>query len=383
MLVMSLSPVETVVAQLERQLDVWTQKEPAWVLMYAVEDVPLAAMIHGIRRRYPAVPVFGATSFRGIFTPDGFIRGAGLMMGERGEPARVAVSLHATGASNARNKAQGACHHIQRELGRMPDVLLLHATPGFEERILEGITSVFGRNVPVFGGSAADDAIAGRWRVFANDTILSEGFLLVGIISEPAPSGSFVGGYLPTEHTGTITRVTGRIVEQIDGRPAALVYDEWTGGAIRDKLGGGNVLLQTSLLPVARTVGKAVGMPRRLLSHPHEVHARTQALAFFTEFAARDQITLMTGTRDPLITRVRRAVARARTPKSDVRAGLLVFCAGCLGNLLDSAGRIAQEFGSELRAAPFIGIATFGEQGSFFQNSESLHGNLMCSAVLL
>jgi hypothetical protein len=298
MLATSLSSVATALAELERWLDEGIARDPAWVLMYAVEDAPFRAMMTAIRRKHPDATVFGATSFRGVFTRDGFIRGVGLLMGERSEPTRVSVSLQATGASNARDKAQSACQNIERELGRRPDVLLLHATPGFEERLLEGIASVFGRDMPVFGGSAADDDIAGRWRVFANDTVLSEGFLLVGIASNPAPAGGFVGGYLPTEHSGTITRVKGRVVETIDDRPAAVVYNEWTGGAIRDELSGGNVLLKTSLLPVARSVGKAHGVLRRLLSHPHEVKAGTQALAFFTEFTARDHITLMTGTRD-------------------------------------------------------------------------------------
>jgi hypothetical protein len=373
----------TSVAQLEQRLRGPAFEDPAWVLMYAVEDAPLAPMPAALRRRWPAAPVFGATSFRGVFTPEGFVRGAGLLVGERGGPTRVAVSLQRTGPGSAHARAHDACQSIERELGRKPDILLLHATPGFEERLLAGITSSFGSEVPVFGGSAADDHIAGKWRVFANDTIVPEGFLLVGIASEPAPTGAFVGGYLPTEHTGKITRAAGRVVETIDGRPAAVVYNQWTGGVIRDELGGGNVLLKTSLLPVARVVGKGSSMPRRLLSHPHRVQPGTQALAFFTEFATGDQLTLMTGTRDPLVTRVRRAASRARGARQVVRAGLLVFCGGCLATLLDSAGRIAQEFREELRGAPFVGIATFGEQGSFFEKSESHHGNLMCSAVLL
>jgi hypothetical protein len=45
------------------------------------------------------------------------------------------------------------------------------------------------------------------------------------------------------------------------------------------------------------------------------------------------------------------------------------------------AARISNEFQSG-EALPFIGAATFGEQGCFFDKSESRHGNLM-SVVLL
>jgi hypothetical protein len=91
----------------------------------------------------------------------------------------------------------------------------------------------------------------------------------------------------------------------------------------------------------------------------------------------------MTSTQDPLVSRVRRAVQRARgSSVGKARGALLIYCAGCLSSMLDQAARISEEFASELSGVPFVGIATFGEQGTFFEKSESWHGNLMCSTVL-
>jgi hypothetical protein len=50
--------------------------------------------------------------------------------------------------------------------------------------------------------------------------------------------------------------------------------------------------------------------------------------------------------------------------------------------MLDQADKISSEFAAELGRAPFVGIATFGEQGTFFNKAESWHGNLMCSALI-
>jgi hypothetical protein len=371
------------VAQLEQKLAGAAAKRPTWMLMYAVQDAPLAEMMGLVRKTYPSVPVFGATSYKGVFTPNGFERGAAFLAGEANDETAMAVSLWETGAALAADRARRACQDIERELGRRPDMLLLHATPGFEERLLEGIASVFGGDLPVYGGSAADDEIAGRWRVFANGIVHKEGFVLAGIAAPSPPSGGFLGGYIPTQHTGTVTRVEGRVIQEIDGRPAAVVYNEWTGGLIEEEIDGGNVLFKTNLRPIGRSIGMSMAMPSRLLSHPHEVVAPDQSLAFFTEFAVGDQLTLMMSTRDPLVTRVRRAAQRARGSRvRKHRAGLLVYCGGCLGILLDQASRISAEFRSELGDAPFIGIATFGEQGSFFDKGASRHGNLMCSALL-
>ena len=67
-----------------------------------------------------------------------------------------------------------------------------------------------------------------------------------------------------------------------------------------------------------------------------------------------------------------------RTP----RGGLLVYCAGCLGSTLDEASNIGKQFRQVAGDIPYIGISTFGEQGSFFHKGSNHHGNLMCSAIV-
>jgi hypothetical protein len=369
--------------ELEPQLRELDHRPPQWALLYGVEDSPFVKVMAAFQRRFPRVPVFGASSFQGVFSANGFRRGLVLLAGELVDSITSAVALESSGAAEAEVKAHAACRSIETQLQQRPSLLLLHATPGFEERILAGVRAAYGNDVPVYGGSAADDSLSGRWRVFANGSVAREGFLMVGLSSRQAPAGGFLGGYLPTEHTGKVTRASGRIVHEISGRPAAEVYNVWSGGAIADELeSGGNVLLKTNLHPLGRTVGSSSAMPRRLLAHPHEVLPQ-KALSFFTEFTRGDEVTLMTSTRDPLISRVRRVVQRARgSGRANPRGALLVYCGGCLGMMLDQGRRIAAEFQQELAGVPFIGIATFGEQGTFFERSESWHGNLMCSAVL-
>lgn len=375
---------ELLPARWERELGQLHLENAAWVALYTAVDVPIRPILDGIRRENPTLPIFGATSFQGIFMPGGFKRGAGLLIADKHDALDVAVSLKKIGAAEAHAAAQEACRQVARELGAAPNVLLLHATPGFEERILGGIRAVFGDDVPVYGGSAADDDISGRWQVFSNGGSAAEGFVLAGLRSQLAVRGAFLGGYLPTEFSGTVTRASGRTVHRIDGEPAAKVYDGWTKGNITHEVEtGGSVLLKTNLNPVARLMGEPRGMPRRLLSHPHSVNASDGSLSFFSEFAAGDRITLMTSTKNPLVTRVARTVQRARgTSAAPVRGGLLVYCGGCLSVLLDRADEIAREFERALDGAPFIGLATFGEQGQFFDKTSSAHGNLMCTVVV-
>jgi hypothetical protein len=50
---------------------------------------------------------------------------------------------------------------------------------------------------------------------------------------------------------------------------------------------------------------------------------------------------------------------------------------------MERASDIAREFHAGAGDLPFVGLASFGEQGTLFPHSASLHGNLMSSVVLL
>ena len=369
---------------LDKQIDAVAKLSPTWVVMYGVEDSPFDRVRSQLLSRCPELPLFGATSFRGVFTASGFIRKVCLLVGEPNDGVKIAVSLQQCRASLAKERAQKACQELETRLGVRPSRLVLHATPGFEERILEGVASAFGKSVPVFGGSATDDRSTGRWSVFAKSGTVKDGFVLAGVVSARDVQGAFMGGFLPTEHTGTVTKVEGRVIHEIDGHPAADVYNSWTGGAISSELlSGGSIVSKTNLRPLSRSVGAAHGMERRILAHPHEVLLPSRSMSFYTEFTRAEPVTLMTSTVDPLIGRVARTVerargARARTPYG----GLFVYCAGSLSTMLDHADRICKEYALALGGAPFLGIATAGEQGAFFSNAESWHGNLMCSTLL-
>lgn len=355
----------------------------SWVLVYATVDAPLATALHEITLAAPNAKVFGCTSFRGVFCPSGFERGVHLLVGEQ-DDARAVARVRGASSANAQSEAHAAATEIAAELGRKPDVLLLHATPGFEERVLSGIDEATQGSVPVYGGSAADDDLSGNWSVFAGTKIEREGFVLVGFTSSREIHGSFIAGYTPTGQKGKITAANGRVVKTIDGQPAAAVYDRWTNGKIRSKLGGGVLLAQTSLDPLGRIVDRVGQVPRFLLSHPHEVHA-DGSISFFTDMAVGDEIVLMLGSEASLLERTRQVAQRAlgSTP-AHLSGGVLIYCGGCVGAIGDaSSAEVARIFGERIGGVPFIGAATYGEQGCFpGPQSTNRHGNLMCDAIL-
>lgn len=354
-----------------------------WILLYATVDQKVAELGALVARRAPGASVFGATSFQGVLTPDGFPRGAFALVGGAKDGITASSKVRATTSARARSDVRAAASEIAKSLGQV-DTLLLHATPGYEERLIEGVAEAFdGKPPPLYGGSAADDDLSGKWSVFDGERVEKEGFALVGFSSKKAVHGSFVAGYTPSGKHGVVTAAVGRRVVSIDDKPAARVYDEWVNGAIRGDLdAGGNVLAKTTLHPLGRLVDKVGAVPRYVLSHPHEVH-RDGSLSLFTEVAKGDELVLMVGSPGALVDRTDQVAARASRSAGLVGGGVLVYCAGCVGAIGDQVPTVAKRFYDRIGRAPFLGAATFGEQGCFTgERAVNRHGNLMCDAIL-
>jgi hypothetical protein len=350
-----------------------------WALVYTNCEADYRKVLEKIDAK-----VFGTTSFMGAFSPEGFVDGA-ILLAEDGDNIKASYRLVETKENNARERAKEAVEEIRGELGGNPDVILMHATPGYEERILEGIYDVFGDNIRVFGGSAGDNDLTGKWKLFDKGKEINEGVLLVGFKNPRGIFGAFVSGYFPTEYKGKITKAKGRVIYEIDGRPAAEVYNEWTKGLISDYIDkGGVILAQTTLYPLARVVGQAVGIPLYLLSHPHMVIKEDKAISFFTEFEEGEEVLLLRGSKEGLISRTEDVARRAlRGHTGPLKGGILIYCAGCVLNVMDSLGEIVKSYKKAVGNIPFIGAATFGEQGAFFiEKRKNRHGNLMCDTLI-
>jgi hypothetical protein len=352
-------------------------------LAYATVAADIAAALSECRRRNPSAPIFGATSFQGVFCPAGFRAGVHLLCGEESDRVRAHPVMKAWPRNATRDAIRRQAIDAAREIrGRLrePSILLLHTTPGFEEAVLDGIDEGFsGSAPPVYGGSAADDDLSGKWRIFSGTHIVDEGMLVVGIRANDL-RGAFVSGYRPTSQTGIITRAEGRVAWEINGAPAARVYDEWIDGRLGPHLGkGGVVLAETTLRPL----GRAIDQERYVLSHPHAV-TKDDGLSFFTDIARGDLVTLMSAQSDALVTSTEQAARAARgDSRKAVRGGILIYCGGCVAAVRERIDEAAALFARSIGGAPFIGAATWGEQGCFQgRKNVNVHGNLMCDALL-
>ena len=183
-----------------------------------------------------------------------------------------------------------------------------------------------------------------------------------------------------------MTRASGRTVLELDGRPAADVYDAWSGGTLADLIdeAGASVFARTTLNPLGRAVGSIGGVAQFQLSHPERITAG-RGLAFFSELSEGDEVVLMQGSIESLVSRAgrvaRSAIANARQTPNQVAGGLIVYCAGCMLTVADRMTDVVHSVSEGLHGRPFLGSFTYGEQGRFL-GGQNRHGNLTISALV-
>jgi len=357
---------------------------PAWSVEY-----PAEALIGKLGELAPGVKLHGASTCLGGMTEQGFVsqQGRGLTLFGISDPD----GSYGVGGGHIKDSARAAATEaILAALddadrpGELPSIVRLTATPGAEEEVIAGIEEILGEDVPIIGGSAADNTVEGHW-MLANGQHIGANEVVVSVLFPSVETGfAFHSGYSPTKTTGRVTRADGRTLYEIDGEPAAAAYNRWTGGAIDNALEGGNVLASTTLYPLGRAVGEVGGVPYYRLSHPDGV-TEDGALTLFSDIAVGDELVLMEGSVDSLVTRAGRvadaALSASDMTRDSISGALVVYCAGCMLTVQSEMDRVVDSLNQSLGGNPFLGTFTFGEQGCFV-GGENRHGNLMISVVV-
>jgi hypothetical protein len=366
---------------------------PHWLLVQSSVRHPAADLQRAIAALdVPAI--HGSSSCLGVMTQAGpLVDGPSLaLFGLRDDDGSFGVGAatpnEVVEAVDAAGVAALALHRAIAAAGRQgeaPALVWLTAAPGQEEACIAGLELVLGREVPVVGGSAADDAVAGGWYQLTREGHHTDAVVVSALFPAGRVVSAFQSGYTPTTTRGLVTRARGRTLIEIDGEPAARVYDAWTDGAIAGALAaGGSVLASTTLFPLGRRVGDVGGVPYYRLAHPATVHA-DGSIDLFADIAEGDELVLMQGDVEALVSRAGRVAADARAlarlAPSDVAGSLVIFCAGCMLTVRDRLEQVVVGLREGLGGAPFLGSFTFGEQGCFV-GGENRHGNLMISVTV-
>ena len=207
-------------------------------------------LMEGAKEELGTAPIIGCTSNGGILVPDGYITSENGFVGIMaiGDPDTAVGVAGSPKMLTARETGRQVAIDAMKSVGTTfpPAYFFMIANPGEEEEYAKGIQDVIG-DIPMFGGSCADDDLSGKWKIFTGDKVFSEGVAVAFFFTNKKIVNEYTGKYHETVNSGIITEIEGkRTLKEINHMPAIKQYAEWTGFKTRNLMG--DKILTASIL---------------------------------------------------------------------------------------------------------------------------------------
>lgn len=357
--------------------------KPALAFVYGSADYDSAALLAAIAAELPGTPLVGNTSFTGIITPEGFIGGNEPFVGILalgGDDVTIGTAGAARGSETPRETGARLAREAMKAAGKdvVPDYWYMAASPAEEEYYIKGVTEVIGR-VPYFGGSAADNEIAGKWDLYSGIDAFPDGCVIAFFYTDTPFANTFTGAYAETDDFGVVTKMNGdRGIAEIDGVPALEKYAQWRGMDVSEIMGA-------DLL--AKSVVSPLGVKDRLgdlvaIRHPmggNEDHS----ISVGAKVAEKTAVIRMEADVDHLISATVDTAEELKAREAHKPAAYhFVHCGGRRAAIGDRIDEVAANLIKEADGVPFIAEFTFGEYG-FEDDGLNCTGGLMLSFTAL
>lgn len=346
--------------------------------LYTSVDCNVEKVLEGAKSELGTAPIIGCTSSSGIITQDGFISSENGFTGilALGDPELEVGVAGSSKEDTARKTGQKVAKEAMINAGKdcIPSYFYMVASPGEEEEYIKGIEDVIGR-VPVFGGSAADNTVEGKWSIYTNDKIFNDGVAVAFFYTKKEMTNVFTGEYNETTNSGVITKIEGkRTLVEIDGVPAIKKYAEWTGNKLKD-LDGANLLVTTITAPlgVKDRLGDLVAIRHPMFGN------KDKSMNIGANLAVNTAIIQMEATVDELIDSTGKTMKEVKKEANEeIGAYLLVHCGGRRLGIGDRIDEVAKQLKKEAKGVPFMAVFTFGEYGVKDHGTNTV-GGLMLS----
>lgn len=382
-----ISAVNSLMAQLAGKI------KPSYLVCYYTENYHAESLTNELKRAFPKTPFHGCSSCLGVMTDQGYHSSPAVALlaiqdngssayGTAFQPFKPSTELTDADVAASTSLAINQAIESANRRGELPSLLLLHASVGNEELIIDTIKNQFGFHIPLIGGSAADNGNFRHSSFLTDKGSAAEGVSVSVFYPSTSISTYFSSGYLPAEMNGIATKVKGRVLYTIDHQPALEVYRQWI-YELSGKEVNHYLFNKTMAYPLGRVVGYLYNKPFYKLSHLLKA-TDDGGVEVFSDIKEGDRLYLMQGSSELLVKRASRVVEAAKNENlfsAPLEGGINIFCAGSMVLVKDRMDEVCHFLRNSYQEKPFIGPFTFGEQGRFI-NEENVHGNLMASTAL-
>ncbi|MEI8170456.1 MAG: FIST N-terminal domain-containing protein [Rhodoferax sp.] len=240
--------------------------------------------------------------------------------------------------------------------------------------LIEGMTGVLGKDIPITGGLAGDGGAFKETWVLDDQGVHNNSLVCVGLYgAELSFSHGSFGGWTAFGPARKVTRCEHNVLFELDGEPALEVYKRYLGEHAKD-LPASGLLFPFSM---RGTDHNKVGLIRTILA----VDEAQGSLTLAGDIESGGYLELMHASTDALVDGAEAAAQAAQKMLSGKGDGLALLIS-CVGRKLVMGGRVDEEveavgdvFG---QGAVLTGFYSYGEISPFTANAEcKLHNQTM------
>lgn len=372
-------------------------KDPNFIVLYSTAYYGEAEIVKTLRKKYPNSKLFGMNVYKGVFSTDGLHvgkNGSMALMGYKGGDLIVGIGLREIRMgedvlSATKEAVLNAVKDAGKTLNDRPSLILLGAMKGSEDAIVDGLNAILPKDILLVGGSSCDNNY-NPGLVIGDDQILKHGVVIGLVYSKKKIGASFYAGFIGKKKSGIITSGKGRMLREIDGKPAQTVYREWAEGLFNniDASKESVLVMSSSVCPLAKAIKLPNGKLKYIAVRPHHFNP-DGSLTMGGDIHSGDSIYYVEGNNRVLKKRAgkvaKKAMINGKIKMKNIAGGLHIYCGGAAKTLKFDSGGDVKKMVDEIKMAmggkPFIGGFTAGEQGNILDYG-FFHGNLMSSMVI-
>lgn len=340
---------------------------PSIVVVVFSADFSAQAIRDGIYRELPASSVLVGCSSYAELGPDGALTHSVTALGLQ-LPGYQARALSTQGGADSfaigKSMGEGLLHPKPDLLLLFPDVLTLNVT-----RLLRGLQSQLGTELPILGGAPADNGQFRQTEMLCGQHIQQSGAVALALFGPLSISSAACSGYTPVSVPLRATSVeNGNVLLELNGKRALSVYLDLLGPR-RNEMPA--VTIEYPIGVIRRSSGKTEVLTD-LVRAVFGIDEHRGALILGGDIPSHAELCILSATRSDLLSGTRAAIDSILSAPKDPKdskdpsaASELVLIFNCMSRKVILGPRYKEE-ASILhslidRKTPRFGFYTFGE----------------------
>ena len=338
---------------------------PDLVVAFSSVSFEQAEVVRGIREASGGAPLVGCSD-AGEITNDGPHQHGVAVMAISSDQIKFHTGLGKDIKKGAREAGQAVAKEVQqkaqgsdplRAFLMLPDVLT-----GNGAEIVRGVLDVLGEHFPVVGGAAGDDFVFEKTYEYCDDAVISGAVAGVGLAGKFSMGAGVRHGWVPIGNPMKVTKAEGSVVQELDGRPAISIYEDYFGEKASD-------LRKEPLARMAITYPlgiKLPGLDEYLIRDPITVDEKG-AITCAAEIPEGSEIRLMIGSREKAVEAAKDAAAKLMGDfEKQGTSPKFVLMFNCIAREKLFGARAKEEIDAVMeiigKDVPLLGFYTYGEQ---------------------